>query len=624
MTALPPELPASSAKNQNPWMAAVVLATLIAYFPALRAGWVWDDNHYVTENIHLRTPHGLREMWLRLGAVPQYYPLTHTSFWIEYHLWGLNPLGYHLDNVLLHIANAVMIGLLLRRLEVRGYAMAAVIFALHPVHVESVAWVTERKNVLSGLFYLMALWVALDVWGIAQSSARPSLPTSVLGRQSYLICLGLFVLALLSKSVTASLPAVILLLIWWKRGRVQRWQAGLLIPFFILGAAAGLLTSWMEKHVVGASGPDWNWSAGQRILIAGHAVWFYLGKLGWPDPLIFIYPKWTIDEFQLRQQLYVVAASALLLGLWIFRRRLGRGPLTAFLFFIISLIPALGFADVYPMRYSFVADHFQYLASIGPIALAAAILSRARLSWLLVLMLAVLTSRQANVYQNSVTLWRDVVGKAPDSLIGNVNLGLAISSEEPIQRAIRIDPAYADAWIGLGSVAQRKGDLPGAGNYFRAALTDWPDDPIAAYDLGLLDRREGHLRAAKAEFERAADHLPDPAPAYEEMGEIELRAGNLVAAEALFNRALAADPDLIDARNNLAAVFLSRQATPQAQEQCEAALAIDRDNATACNNMGIVLARQGRREEAAEFFSRAVQMEPGFTMARENLEKLKR
>ena len=360
---------------RSPWagMSLVLVLMITAYAPALRGGYIWDDDDYVTRNETLLSADGLWRIWSDPSATPQYYPLVHTSFWIEQHLWGLNPAAYHWTNVLLHALNAVLAWLVLRRLSVPGAWLAAAIFALHPVHVESVAWITERKNVLSGAFGLGALLrlaaVCRGSEGIARRARRKSM--------YYAIALLLFVGALLSKTVVCTLPAVMVLLIWWKRGRVKWTDLWPLVPMFVLGIGLGLVTAWLEKHHAGATGADWQLSWLQRCLIAGRAPWFYAGKLLWPQTLVFIYPRWEVTPPRAWQYAFPAAFLIAIATLWALRGRIGRGPLVAVLCFAGTLFPALGFFDIYPMRYSFVADHFQYLASIALLALAAAALDLA-------------------------------------------------------------------------------------------------------------------------------------------------------------------------------------------------------------------------------------------------------
>ena len=276
--------PMTARLSPRAWLAlaGIYVAVAAAYFPALRGGLLWDDDAHLTRP-ELRSLSGLGRIWFELGATQQYYPILHTAFWVEHRLWGDATLGYHLINVLLHATAAGLFFLLLRRLAVPGAWLAGLIFALHPVGVESVAWISEQKNTLSTVCYLLAAWAILDF----DSTRR---------RRSYLLGLVLFALALLSKSVTATLPAALLVVYWWRRGRLS-WRKDILplLPFFALALAAGLFTAWVERHVLGAEGADYALGFPARCLLAGRVVWFYLGKLLWPANLIFIYPRWEVS-----------------------------------------------------------------------------------------------------------------------------------------------------------------------------------------------------------------------------------------------------------------------------------------------------------------------------------------
>ena len=422
---------------------ALVVLTFVAYWPAIRdGGFIWDDDDYITANKTLRDVGGLKDIWMSPKATPQYYPLVHTGYWIEYRLWGLDPTGYHATNVLLHALVSVLLWRLLRRLAVPGAWLAAGLFALHPVHVESVAWITERKNVLSGVFYLASMLVYLK-WEDANFSGqrRP---------RAYFGSLLLFVCALLSKTVTVSLPAALLLVAWWKQGRggnperaeesPVRWWVGRilpLVPFFVIGLGFSILTVWLEKHHVGARGADWDLSWIERCLIAGRALWFYLGKLLWPAGLCFNYPRWEMHAGIWWQYGFPLGFAALLVLLWAGRKRLGRGPLAAMLLFAGTLFPALGFFDVYPMRYSFVADHYQYLASIGVLVLVSAVITsigerlaagawkpaRHALPAVVLTILALGSWKQCGIYRGLETLWLDTISQNPVSWMACNNLG---------------------------------------------------------------------------------------------------------------------------------------------------------------------------------------------------------
>ncbi|MCK4849866.1 MAG: tetratricopeptide repeat protein [Phycisphaerae bacterium] len=517
-------------------LALIILATLIAYIPAARAGFIWNDNSYVHQNPLLAPPtlSSLAKIWsitpasrldgqrFYAGHTEQYYPLVFTTYWLESLLWSnTSPAGFHITNILLHIANALLIWLICRRLDFPWAYLLALLFALHPVHVESVAWITERKNVLSAFFYLLALLTYLRYDHSAQ-------------KRFYFLALACFALALLSKTVTATLPAVLLLMFWTKRGRIAPKDILALIPFFVLGIVLGLFTAYLERHSVGA---EWQIAFWQRCVIAGRAVFFYLSKLLCPVNLSFIYPRWNPADFSPWALLWPAAAVLLTVALYYWRKTIGRLPLLAWLAFIITLFPALGFFDVYPFRYSFVADHFQYLASIFPLALFAALAHRfykrfhpqpfsfsafptipAMLSCTLVLLLASLTWLQAVSYKDSKTLWLHTTRKNPQAWMAWNNLASIYMYEEDFptaqkyfQRAILVRPDYAAAHANLGWALawQEKFDL--ALSSLNQAIKLRPDYPFAhlhrANICAQLRRYEQAIAAYKKAISLAKDSV---------------------------------------------------------------------------------------------------------------------
>ena len=519
---------------------ALVALTLITYATVVQYGFIWDDNAYVFENETLRSLAGLRQIWLEIGATPQYYPLVHTSYWLEYRLWGLEPAGYHLVNVLLHALAALLAWRVLLKLEVPGAWGAAAIFAVHPVHAESVAWITERKNVLSAVFYLGSALAYLS--SIAAASLRRS-------RLLYIYSLLLFVGALLSKTVTGSLPAALLLVIWGSKRGVESRDVLRLLPFFALALGLGALTIWMEKVRVGAVGADWDLSAVERLLIAGRAVWFYLAKLAWPSSLSFVYPRWRIDPGIGWQYLFPGAAILAVAVLWRLRNRLGRGPLVAILFFGGTLVPALGFFDVYPMRYSFVADHFQYLASLGPIALLTA------------------------------TASRGVVGR-----------GGALRTAAGVVLAVAV--------LGLAQLSWRR--LPAFRNLeslWTATIEVNPNAWLAHYNLANLRRREGDLVAAIHHYRRAVDAKSDLAEAHNNLATCLGLTGRVDDALHHYRRAIAVDPEHALAQFNLARVLEARGEGAQAIEHYRAALRAQPEYPQAQQRLGLLL--QGPGEPGA-------------------------
>ena len=380
------------------------------YWPAVGGGLLPDDPANLTRP-ELHTIGGLYRIWFEPGATAQSYPLVHTSFWLEHKLWGYSFSGYHLVNVLWHSLSVVLVYRIVNKLKVPGALLAAGIFAVHPVMVESVGWMTEQKNTLSTMLYLGSMLTYLEF----DESRR---------RSHYVLALGLFALALLAKSVTVTLPVAMLVIFWWKRGTLAwRRDIGPLVPFFLLSVVSGLMTVWVERKLVGAEGAAFELNYLQRTLLAGRAVWFYLGKLLWPVNLSFTYVRWTIDPSQWWQWIFPIAALIATLALWSIRGR-WRAPLAGWLFFCGTLFPILGFVSLYMFLYTFVADHLQYLASLGIIVVAAAGTARglnrmsiparrvgAGLCVVILAALAVLSRRQACLYGEPIKLHQNTLAQ---------------------------------------------------------------------------------------------------------------------------------------------------------------------------------------------------------------------
>ncbi|HVU86584.1 MAG TPA: tetratricopeptide repeat protein [Pirellulales bacterium] len=435
--------------------AALVLLVVVVYFPTLENGFIWDDDVHVEKNKTLTSTRGLARIWLAPRSLPQYYPLTHSTFWVEYHLWGLDPRGYHAVNLALHAAAVLLAWRLFVRLGVPGAWLAAALFAVHPVCTESVAWITERKNVLSCALALGSLFAYLRFAPF--ENEPPTLETGFAwGRiRYYLLALLLFVAALLSKTVTASVPAVLLVIYWWKRGRLAKGDILWLMPFFVIGIALACVTAWLELGHVGAKGEEWELTLPARSIVAGRAVWFYVEKLAWPRQLVFFYPRWTVDPAERWQYAYPGSVLAVIVLLWLARGRVGRGPLAAVLIFVGVLVPALGFFNVFPFRYSYVADHFQYHASLAMFALAAACLAliatrlAASLHWVapvifggLLLALAMISHERTYVYHDLFTLYEDTIQQNPTCWVAYQNLGGALYAAGRYEEAI---PSYRQA-----------------------------------------------------------------------------------------------------------------------------------------------------------------------------------
>ncbi len=567
----------------------IVLLVFLAYLPALRGGFIWDDDDYVTQNPTLHDLGGLQRLWFKVGAVPQYYPVVHTTFWLEYHLWGLNPVGYHLINVLLHATAAILLWRVLLRLQIPGAWLAAVIFALHPVEVESVAWITERKNVLSAVFYFAAALACLRFVALKEPGGPNRLRWSW-----YLGALVLFMAALLSKTVTCSLPAALLLVCWWKKGRIQRGDVMPLLPFFVLGAGLGLMTAWIEKYHVGAQGAAWSLTLGERCLIAGRALWFYAGKLAWPVQLTFIYPRWTLETEAGWQWLFPIAAVGIMGGLWLARHRIGKGPLVAVLFFAGTLGPALGFVNVYPMRYSFVADHFQYLAGVGLIVLAAAGLNRAPrvIPATLVVLLGALTWQQAGIYRDLETLWRDTLAKNPGCWLAHNNLGPLLRNQGRVEEAME---------------------------HYHQALQNNPNNAETLNNLGVALATKGRFDEAIENYRKAIRINPNSSGALNNLGAALTAKGRLDEAIENYRKAIQINPTYYEALDNLGTALATQGRFDEAIGNYRQAIQVNPNRPETFLHLGMTLGQLGRNREAVAQYREALRLNPNLAGALNNL-----
>lgn len=525
---------------------------LVVFGRAFGGGFVWDDDAHLTANPPVQSLGGLPAIWFKPGATPQYYPLVFTTFWAEFRLWGLNPGGYHVANVLLHTASALVLWRILRRLEVPGAWVAAAIWGVHPVMVESVAWITERKNTLSTLFYLLAFrsYLVYRPPGVAAAAGVP---------RAYWWAIAYFVAALLSKTVACTLPAALLVVAWWKSGRIAWRDVRPLLPFFILAFWFGFLTIWMERYDIGARGPAWDLGPVERVLIAGRALFFYFTTLIWPAPLAFIYPRWTVDATAAWQYAYPAAFFLVVILCWFLRSRIGRGPLAAVLLFAGTLFPALGFINVYMMQFSFVTDHFQYLASAALISLLVAMAWRATAAAtpqmrailqpaaaaIAILVLSVLTIRQIPIYENAERLWRDTLSKNPDSWMVNFNLAEHLEGQKRRTEAVP---------------------------YYEAAIRAKPDHVRSLSNLAGILAASGKLDRAIDLLQRAVEAEPANAAPWQNLGAAYGRLGRFADSAQALARALEIDPTLPHARVNYAMTLIQLDRRTEAIDQIVALL----------------------------------------------------
>jgi tetratricopeptide (TPR) repeat protein len=529
---------------------AFCLATIFAYQPAWHGRFIWDDDRYVTDNHLLTARDGLRRIWFSLDAPSQYFPLTYTVLRIEHLFFDLDPTGYHWVSLLLHVANALLVWGVLSRLKIPGPWFAAAVFALHPVQVESVAWISELKNVLMGFFFLLTLWMWIEY-------INPATRRSWLFYASAVV---FYFLALSAKATACTLPAALLLILWLKQKPLARRGWIEVAPFVLLALGFGLLTVWWEKYHQGTRVLV-SLSLLERFLIAGRAIWFYLGKLIWPADLTFSYPKWNIDPASPITYLGVVAAALAVAAIFYARSRFGRGIEVAALFFVATLAPVLGFVMLYTFRYTYVADHYQYLACIGPIALVSAASARAvtmmrqfrtiALSTGLAILacLFVLTWRQSATYRDLETLWRTTIEKNPSCWMAYNNLGVIELQRGKIDDAIaeyhqslRLDPDYPEAHYNLGSALLEKRDIDNAISECQRAIELQPTDPDAHVILGNAFVAKGELDRAIDEYRHALALRPEDSKAHYNLGIALQQKGDIDAAAQEFEKAGESEP----------------------------------------------------------------------------------
>jgi protein O-mannosyl-transferase len=603
----------------------LAVTTILAYQPAWHGGFIWDDDAYITNNELLTAPDGLRRIWFSLDSPSQYFPLVYTMFRFERAWWGLSPTGYHFVNILLHLANALILWSLLARLRVPGAWLAGAIFALHPVQVESVAWITERKNVLMGLFFLLTIraWVEFVD---KQTKHRWFF---------YVLALPLYALALFSKTTACTLPAALLLILWLQGRRINQRQLVQLVPFVVLALGMGLLTVWWERYHQGTRGPLFAISPPERLLIASRAIWFYLGKLFWPSNLTFIYPRWIVSPTHLLEYAWLAALGGLCAVIFFARRYVGRSLEVAALFFVATLSPVLGFIMLYTFRYTFVADHYQYLASIGPIALASAGITTLAASFkvsrhfifgaavCIVAALAVFTWRQSTMYADIEALWRTTIARNPGCWMAHNNLGIVLSQKGEIDEAIahyrktlEMSPDFADADYNLGNALLQKGEIDAAILHCQRAVTIQPNDPEAQVALGNALFQKGLIDESIVHYQKALAIRPYYVTAHYNLSSAFLKKGEIDKAILHCQAVLSIQPEHADAHTILASAFLQKGEIGNAIEQYKKTLEIAPRSVPALNNLAWILAtysdpafRDGTKalelaQEANEFSSR--------------------
>ena len=551
----------------------------MVYLPSIKGEFLFDDVITLTQNPLIHHPSGLRYIWFSTEPL-DYFPLTLSSFWIEWRLWGGNPAGFHWVNILLHAASALMLWRVLLRLGIPGAWMAAAVFAVHPLNTSSVAWITERKNTMSRFFFHLSVLFYLK-------AEKPSAPGKDTSTRRYWLSVGAFLLALLSKTSVVMLPVVLLGLAWWRNGRVTFRDIQRTIPFFALSLVLGLVTVWFQFHRASGGESSAVLSLGERLAGAGMVPWFYLFKTLLPTRLSMFYPEWKIDPASLAAYLPGIVLLGLCVVFWRYRAAWGRHLLLATGYFVLMLFPVLGFFDMFFFMYSRVADHWAYLAVIGLIiplfagpvhglnrmearykAEAPArssvpartrFMGGAQLASAAVLgVLAMLTWKQSGAFANEETLWRDTLAKNPRAWAAHINLGIALENRGQLEQAaqqylaaVRLKPDFYKAHYNLGIVRTQQGMIDEAMKHYREAFGIRPKDIESRNNYAILLANQGRTEEAIAEYRAALEQAPNFYTCHYNLSLALANAGRKDEAIAHLKEALRIRPDYVEARDFL-------------------------------------------------------------------------
>ena len=625
-----PALPESSMTNIKGLVPvvmslALVLMTLTAYIPAMRADFCWDDDVFLTANPLIHAKDGLRRFWFTTEHA-DYFPLTSSMLWIEWRLWGRDATGYHVVNIILHIISSLLVWRVVRRLKVPGAWFVGLVFAVHPVNAESVAWITERKNTLPMVFYLSSILIYLR---FRESSER----------QWYAISLALFVLALLSKTSVVMLPFVLVGCVWWRKGRLDRQDLLQLLPFLVVSVLASAATLWFQHYRAIAEDVVRDDVFLSRLAVAGWAVWFYLYKALMPLNLSFVYPRWNVDISSLTVYLPGLLIPVSFGLMWFKRRTWGKAWLFGAGYFVVTLFPVLGFVNIYFMKYSLVADHWQYTSIVGIIALVVG----GAANWLrtksqrtqsngaiaglaIACILTVLTWNQACKYRNEEVLWKHTLALNPKSPLAHNNLGCELAEKgkfeeafESWRGAIRLKPDYAEPFNNIGHGMVQLDRFEEALTYFQSAVSLMPEDARYLGNLASAQETCGNHEKAEELYRRVLKLEPGNSRAMTGLAGISGKKGAVDQAIDYYSQAIELSPENVEARKNLAVNLLQQGQVKGAIEQYSSILKILPKDMESLVNIALAYRQVGELGEAFRFLDQALEQEPDDPEVHSNL-----
>jgi tetratricopeptide (TPR) repeat protein len=612
----------------------ILVAGFWVFLPAFHGEWLWDDGILITQNPLMNDPAGLWKIWFQPGIIPDYYPLTTTVEWMQWKLWGLNTLGYHLTNFILHMTSAFLVWHLLSKLGLRLAWLGGLIFAIHPVQVESVAWAAELKNTLS----MPPMLLAMCAWIDYDSSGK---------RRDYFVAFGLFLFALLCKLTVVMFPVIILLYAWWRRGRIAMVDVAASLPFFALSLAVGSIPilSGMWTRTFSHLGPEFLPPGGLagRVVLAGLAAAFYFSKCVLPVGLLPVYPKWTVDVSSPTQYLPWVCLAGAVAWFWTRRQTWGRHALFGLGFFLINLLPCPGFIPGPNMAYAWVMDHFLYLPIIGLIGLAVAAIESLlaesaapplRIGITAAVAVAMLCMTMgghayAKLFADPMLLWNYAAERNPASWMVHLNLGEtflarghAAQAVEEFGTALKLEPVFPDIRYDLADALHRNGQFADAAAQYKILASIHPHFHDVDYRLGVALAGAHRFPEAIDQFQALLQSEPGNAAAHKALGDVLEQAGKTSEADEQYAKASALDSTSGNSHYDRGTELLRANRLPEALAEFQKAAQISPKNVDVLDNLGVALARSGRLPEAAQQFEAALQIDPNSAPAHTNMGSL--
>jgi Flp pilus assembly protein TadD len=578
---------------------AMILAAGWIYGPALHGGWIWDDKTEIPKIAALAGPGLFGKIWVAPDT-GDYYPVKVTVEWLQWRLWGNDTFGYHLTNLVLHCGSALLLWWLLRKLGLRCARFAGLLFIVHPLAVESVAWIDELKNTLSLPFLLLAMIAYLE-W---EEKGR---------KLEYGLSLLCFLLAMLSKSSVVMFPVVLLLYAWWKRGALRRADLRATAPFFAISLLLGLVAiHFQQQYGLAGDGVIALGGWPTRIARAGLIAVFYLAKGVWPFGLMPIYPRWPVEAAALVSWLPWLVLAAAAAGCWAQRKTWGRHVLFGLGCFFLNLAPVLGFIPISHFRFTWTMDHLAYLPLVGLVSLAAGGLGALEARWA----------------RSAPTLRWLAMGAAAAvcALLAGASRGYAArfrSAEDLWTYAVERNPSAWVAHQNLGEALFERGAVPAAIAEYQEAERLAPDSVYAHLNLGIAWAVMGRWPAALAEDREALRLKPGWAGTNKILADTLCRAGRPAEAIPYYERALRITPAFPAAENGLGSALFRTNHVAEAQAHFATALLLNPNYAEAHNNLGVILAGTGHRAEAEANFEAALRINPNYPDARANLAALR-